>query len=367
MNENCKCDGPGLCARHQINKTSREFDLCKGVANTGSCGLNYWVAWENGKLGATAPAEPILKPKGFRQSADTNRRGLGDTVSRGIAGVSGGRIKPCIGCKDREAVLNHWLPEEMPPIEPMPFTGPIRRNFLYHVYPDTAHREIWQRNIDNILKRMDMFNGHRAVGIVTAKHLDPPEMVMDAFKGEVDDFYVAKNVKKLREVITFVPLLEKVESMDPNDVTFCAHTKGVTHNDGDWTTVHRWGDLMYRTCLDDWPAVEKMLESKAMAGSFKSYGQFRTRKNHRWHYSGTFYWFRNKDVFSRNWRYVDQRYFGNESWPGLMFKPEETGCLFLDHVGDPYNGEYWENTVQPEFDKWRIKNERSKNFVPSGQ
>lgn len=109
---------------------------------------------------------------------------------------------------------------------------------------------------------------------------------------------------------------------------------------------------MYRTCLDDWERVQEHLTTKAMTGSFKRYGQFTTRGNHRWHYSGTFYWFRNRDVFQRNWRHVDRKFFGTESWPGHMFRPEETGCLFMDGADDLYLHEYWTKTIEPALEQW---------------
>lgn len=37
-------------------------------------------------------------------------RGLGDTVARVIQKVTGGRVKPCDGCKRRQAKLNELVP-----------------------------------------------------------------------------------------------------------------------------------------------------------------------------------------------------------------------------------------------------------------
>jgi hypothetical protein len=53
-----------------------------------------------------------------------------------------------------------------------------------------------------------------------------------------------------------------------------------------------------------------------------------------WHYSGTAFFFRNRDVFSRNWRAVPQIYGGVEAWPGVLFTREEAGCI------------YWEEPIQ---------------------
>lgn len=37
-------------------------------------------------------------------------RGLGDTVAKTIHTVTGGKIKPCGGCKERQAFLNRVMP-----------------------------------------------------------------------------------------------------------------------------------------------------------------------------------------------------------------------------------------------------------------
>jgi len=62
-NPHCKCEGPGFCPRHQIEKDLRQYRNCKGAVQTADCGRKYWVAWESGQLGATPPENPILNPQ----------------------------------------------------------------------------------------------------------------------------------------------------------------------------------------------------------------------------------------------------------------------------------------------------------------
>jgi len=38
-----------------------------------------------------------------------NDRGIGDTISRTIRNISGGRVKPCGGCKTRKDFLNKYF------------------------------------------------------------------------------------------------------------------------------------------------------------------------------------------------------------------------------------------------------------------
>ena len=48
-------------------------------------------------------------PKTLLDSLIGNDRGIGDTISRTINKVSGGRIKSCGGCKKRKNFLNKYF------------------------------------------------------------------------------------------------------------------------------------------------------------------------------------------------------------------------------------------------------------------
>lgn len=61
----CECPVAGFCQRHQIEKTPHLHKLCQGVAPTSCGGWKYWVAWEKGMLGATAPPMPVVDPPPF--------------------------------------------------------------------------------------------------------------------------------------------------------------------------------------------------------------------------------------------------------------------------------------------------------------
>lgn len=65
LNPLCECQDAGYCTRHEMSKVPRQFQLCKGVAKTADCGRKYWIAWERGKIGATAPEHPETEPPSF--------------------------------------------------------------------------------------------------------------------------------------------------------------------------------------------------------------------------------------------------------------------------------------------------------------
>lgn len=351
INANCECEGPGECARHGITKTPRQFELCRGIDCTAQQCTRYWDAWEQGRLfGQTAPvADP--KPAALEV---TPRKviGLGDWVSRQIQRVTG--VKACGGCKGRAATLNHWFPADLPPIEPITLDSPTR-HLMFHIWPVKGYGG-WQWNCDRLLANAALFNGRRIVSIVLSRETDRAEAVQEYLRGFTDEYIVMPNNPKLREVQTFIPMLERLEgNQGPQEVTFTAHSKCVRHRidpDQAGSTIFRWAEAMWETVLH-WPAARPLLEHFGTVGSFRRFGKPQSGAFGPWHYSGTFYWFRNRDAFARNWRYVPKRFFGTEAWPGWMFRPEESGCIVCDRVNDLYNLEYWEREIEPQLAAWR--------------
>lgn len=213
-----------------------------------------------------------------------------------------------------------------PPSNPFPI--PPVRNLLYHVYP-VAGNGIWQWNVEQILKRINAFTGRRVVGVVTDSGCDPVEKVMEAFKGEVTEWVVLPNDPTLREVVTWLPLWEKLIHAGLEDTTFCFHAKGVTR--GNHTTCVRWAEMTYELCLDYLPLVDEALARYPLTGPFKldAIG-WRRKSASNWHYSGTGFWVRNAALLKRAWRNVDQFYGGTEAWVGTHFASSEGHCLFRE-------------------------------------
>lgn len=248
-------------------------------------------------------------------------------------------------------------PVRGPLVEPIDVSNLIR-NFQMHIWP--SMNGAWRWNCDQVMARAELFNGRRIVAIATDNNSCSADEVKEYMKGFTSDFIVIANDPRKREVASWLPMLERQQTSNANEVTFSCHSKVSRHKvtlDQEGSTLYRWAGAMYETCLDGWDLVREQLATKAMTGSFKRYGLFKTRNNHCWHYSGTFYWFRNRDVFNRNWTVVDQNFYGTESYPGLLFHPDDTGCLFADDAGDLYKLDYWKSDIQPQLERWR--NERS--------
>jgi hypothetical protein len=245
-----------------------------------------------------------------------------------------------------------WRSEaDGPRIEHGPFVSSIR-HLTYHVYAAKKH-DSWKWNLGQLAKRWPLFNGTRIIGISEGTEAQSASQVI-AFAeslGMVFDHHVIRpNNEKLREVVTWAPMLSllKPESAGENEVVFSAHAKGQKYDDPAHT--RDWTDLMYQSCLDDWPAVYNALRTSLMAGSMREYGLL--GKWHNWAYSGTFYWWRLAEIGKRKWRDVDQWFAGTESWPGKMCDPKETACLFLNDSRRMYEHRYWVDVVWPEWNRY---------------
>jgi hypothetical protein len=232
----------------------------------------------------------------------------------------------------------------------IPFTSTPRRNLIYHVWP--VRGRMWQWNLEQLKRRIDLFNGRRLIGIVHDGRSEGPEAVRTFLEGHGCEFVEVPN-NSSGEVATFPMMLRQVASGDVNEVTFYGHAKGVRHEPAVPATVQRWAEVSYRATLDDWLRVRTQLEQFALTGSFRMLGRFRAHQYAgSWHYSGTYYWLRHALVFSRGCFEVPSFYGGVEAWPGIYFSRDEAGCLLFDDLRQlPYHEEFW-RSLGPEVARW---------------
>jgi len=249
-------------------------------------------------------------------------------------------------------VYSSWRSEADGPVFQMgPFESRIR-HLSYFVYP--ANEDSWKWNLDELSKRFWLFNGRKVLGIVHDRDSATPDAVLEyaASVGMTfDNVLIRPNSPKQREVVLWVPMLEcfSPETAKADEVVFSAHAKGQKYDDPRHT--RDWTDLMYQTCLDDWPSVYNALRTALFAGSFREYGLF--HKWYDWAYSGSVFWWRLAEIGKRKWRDVDPWFCGTESWPGKMCDPRETACLFLNDSKRMYDAHYWQSTVWPEWAKYK--------------
>lgn len=283
------------------------------------------------------------------QSSGVKKTGLGDIVAAGIKIATAGLVKPCIPCEKRKQWLNEInFRKVIPFLAPRPISNDTRRNLLMHLWP--TGNGAWQWNLDQILSRKHVFTGQVVIGVAEGPGTASASEVAEYAAELNPKVFSVPNNPRIREGATFQKLLSSVQN-DKDSITFFCHGKGARHGGafGDkGSTIQDWTETMYRSCLDDVDRVVLHLKTAAMTGPFRRFGSFKTPGNHRWHYSGAFYWFRNADVFERNWQKMDMFFFAVESWPGLMFPAEQVSCLFHDNAGDLYLKSYWDSAVQAE-------------------
>jgi hypothetical protein len=305
-----------------------------------------------------------------------NSTGLGDTIHKfthatGIDVAVRAVVGDCGGCKERKSLANRILPysssqpDDVGVCDPLPPgrlpLGEVRRNLMMYIYP-IAQFQVWRWNIEQIRKRMHIFNGKRVVTVMTDGRTDSAEAVQRAFGDErIDSWVIGQNDLLRWEMAGLPQMMEYVHSCDPSEITFYCHAKGVQgpeHIDG--PTFHeqprvKWATAMYGACLDDMPFVEKQLETHTFAGAFKRrmvHGARPFRSS--WHFSGTFYWFRNARLFAiPQWNRFDQQWFGAETYPGQLVGWGQAAGLFCDRPPVLYLQEAWTGQVDAMWEQWK--------------
>jgi hypothetical protein len=248
---------------------------------------------------------------------------------------------------------------------PDPFTGAVTRHLLYHLYPRREHYGNWQKNVSELLRRIEIFNGRRIVAIVTNPDLVDPEEVKRRFLHQVEEFITLPNDPNFREVKTWIPLWEALgdDASGENTITFHAHSKGTqwSPNPFERSSV-LWGEMMYEACLDYLPLVERMLQQFPLAGAFKMLGDNIGDCKYKWHYPGSFVWIRNKHCPPEKWRNIPQTWWGTEAWPGNNWPRSESGAILLAESNvDLYKHSYIEQTAYPALERFRREYQHSRS------
>lgn len=238
------------------------------------------------------------------------------------------------------------------PPEPIPFTGPPQVTLLFHVWP---HGDTWRKHLDYLQPVLPQVH-RKILGIAYDETTASVQETKDAF-GQGWEYVIAKNKiankgkHGLREVATYKQMLPKLTS-GVNDVTLCLHGKGAQGHTHESEAIRWWIEAMYQTVAYNLPEViERMRDGAAIVGSFRRHGShFRT--THKWHYSGTYYAFRNCIALSNGVPSLRQIWWGTESWPGDYFPLSSSACIFGDGVNDLYDP-----AQQPrdELKRWRAE------------
>lgn len=238
------------------------------------------------------------------------------------------------------------------PEAPIPFTADPRLTLLFHVWP---HGDGWRRHLDKLQPILHRFD-RLILGIATDRTTATVDEVRKAFGDRWEVVAVENDPSKktgLREVATYRQMLPML-SDGVNDITFCAHSKGTQGHTADSEPVTWWTDAMYETILYNIDGViDEMRHGAAIVGSFRRHGKQLGTK-HRWHYSGTFYAFRNSVALSNGVPSYQSKWWGTESWPGDHFPLGASACVFGDHSGHLYHAH---EQRRAELEQWKASRE----------
>jgi hypothetical protein len=181
--------------------------------------------------------------------------------------------------------------------------------------------DVWRWNVNRLKSFWPIFNGKKLISIATGDSLATPDIVRECFDSKDVQFMVTPNSPFLCETSSFIQGLELLKQEETEGVTFYGHAKGVTHEGENLKAVQRWTDAMYVLNLSSAGLIDKLMQRYQAAGCYR---QKMRHAGSDWHYSGTFFWFNNATLFSRNWRDIEQSRHGTEGYPGRHFNLEET-------------------------------------------
>lgn len=228
-------------------------------------------------------------------------------------------------------------------VEPPLVLGAKMNHLLMHVYPFAGGA--WRRSVQHVVARRRLFDGRRVVSIAIDEHTESAAAVVDEFGDDPPEFSIGDNCPGIREGASLLGMLDLVSGFDGK--TFYCHSKGATKTVG--TLSDPWADIMF-TVLCDFPGlIDCALQEKPVAGCFRRHdGSIGAP----WHYSGSFYWFRNRDLFARGWRHIDHHFAAVETYPARIFSADESQCLFYDNAGDLYEHARWDSQIPAVFRQW---------------
>lgn len=231
----------------------------------------------------------------------------------------------------------------------------MTRILLYHLTPAVNSSFFW--NIGKLLEQIHIFD-KIFIAVAVGESIDtidgtvplmPLEYVRSLFQHIPNvTFGQFNNDPSYRESVSFEWLMKQAAQwQEPGVTTWYAHTKGLTR--GSNLAPRLWTEAMYEHLFSPaWlPKVEKYLVMYPIVGCFKRYRISALHwpdfpKESQWHLSGTFFCFRNADMFARPWLEHAQKLgrYQVEAFPSFVFSSAECGCVFADHASNPFDLRY---------------------------
>lgn len=234
---------------------------------------------------------------------------------------------------------------------------PFKRNLIYYICPFKNNNE-WRLNIREIVKYWDAFNNKKIVAVIQGQEFVDIKKIKEEFNDNNIEYIVMENDRRLGEVRPFKKMMKSVFSLDPCELTFYAHAKGVSPRYKNRTNRHCmkniriWRNAMYYYCLRDPEYIDRVLSDFSCCGCFKRI-QHVGQSPCQWHYAGTYFWFNNNKVFlNKNWDEVIGDRWAVEGYLGCKFPEGEAFCIFGEYRPRyeliDMSEDHW-NTILPDF------------------
>lgn len=192
------------------------------------------------------------------------------------------------------------------------------KNLIYFVYvPETGINDYHRRNFELLNKYIDQFDGKIILTVAYKEMTIPPRELFDLYDFKVYRLGLIDNDPVNWEAEPFLDALDEIE----DGVTFYAHCKGVTRPP--MPGLHTWLDHLYHENLSNSAPLGKHIFSGICAKLLPCPPYVPVP----FHYSGSFYWFKTKEVKKRikELNPTPSRYM-TESLPGMIATQDE--CRF---------------------------------------
>ncbi|HEY5313826.1 MAG TPA: hypothetical protein VIK18_14960, partial [Pirellulales bacterium] len=284
--------------------------------------------------------------------------------------AAAGECAEC-GCPvnaDPEANKIAWASEQCPQKK-----WPIQTaNLIFYILPLRHPDKVWQWHVEQLRRRLSIFDGRRIITIATPGPgerlaLDDARLVIDAFGTDAAsiEFVLRENDPLHWETPAFRAMLRMIhdgqlttkntkDTKEDAEATFYGHAKGVRRAIQD--AVRPWSEKMYHHNLDRWAEVREILSAWPCCGIARvgaSPLAVQGATACRWHYSGTYFWFRNDALFGAyssphapreegpRWDKIHDHSHAVEAYLGTQFPISEAYCLAYQDAGQVYSAATW--------------------------
>lgn len=232
------------------------------------------------------------------------------------------------------------------------YPGLIRKfNLIYHIYFPGQENLILQYNIYLLKQYINKFNGKKIININFIGDINNAKVFIDKYFDiyhNIEFIYTPNDESSLCETyIFFNKLLPRVYSLDDYEYTFFGHTKGVhkwSQNDQNMI-FFLWCHTLYSRNLQDTNNIANILDTYTCCGTLKRNQPIHFLENagyHTWHYTGAFFWFNNKKLFSKpNWYDHHGSRYGLETYLPRILDSKEAFGLSPDMIGDTHDLNSW--------------------------